>query len=214
MTIFSNSNCYFSFHCVILHTSFRALNFFNSVLVSTNLCVCECQIVKSDNTISIVSLSLKNSSVGIFQYETKFTIFKNTTCKSFSEVKTSLNWCNSKVVELCIFWHCNFSSQDTRCSIFSNVNSYYCIHIIVINVGICSSYFTYCVSVRTFFIVRNSVELDCSVSRILLSLDYFTIFKQFKCEGILSKLFTFKFLSKLELSLCCNRNECIVELCI
>ena len=177
MTIFSNSNCYFSFHCVILHTSFRTLNFFNSVLVSTNLCVCECQIVKGDHTISIVSLSLKNSSVGIFQYEAKFTIFKSTTCESFAEVETSLNWSYCKVVELCIFWHCNISSQDTRCSIFSNVNSYYCIHIIVIDVCICSSYFTYCVSVRTFFIVRNSVELDCSVSRILLSLDYFTIFK-------------------------------------
>ena len=67
---------------------------------------------------------------------------------------------------------------------------------------------------RTFFIVRNRVELDGSISRIFLRLDDITIFNQFKCEGILRELFPFQFLSELELSLCSNRCEGIVELCI
>ena len=150
MTIFSNSNCYFSFHCVILNASFRTLNFFNSVLVSTNLRICECQIVKGDNTISVVSLSLKNSSVGIFQLESELTIFKRTTCKSFREVEFSLNWCNSKVIELSISWHCNGSVQKTCLSIFCDIYSHNCVHVVVVDVCICSSFFTYSVSVGTY----------------------------------------------------------------
>ena len=160
MTIFSNSDCYFSFHWVILHTSFRTTNFFNSVLVSTNLCVCECQIVKGDHTTSVVSLSLKNSSVGIFQYEAEFTIFKGTTCKSFREVEFCLNWCNSKVVELSISWHSNCSVQKTCLSIFCDIYSHNCVHWIVINVCICSNFFTYSVSVSTYSRIWDSIKLD------------------------------------------------------
>ena len=160
MTIFSNSDCYFSFHCVILNASFRTLNFFNSVLVSTNLCICECQIVKGDHTTSIVSLSLKNGSVGILQLESELTIFKSTTCKSLSEVEFSLNWCNSKVVELSISWHCNCCVQKTCLSIFCNIYSHNCVHWIVINVFISSSYFTYSVSVSTYSCIWDSIKLD------------------------------------------------------
>ena len=214
MTIFSNSDCYFSFHCIILNTSFRALNFFNSVFVSTNLSICECQIVKGNHTTSIVSLRLKNSSVSIFQLESELTIFKSTTCKSLSEVEFSLNWCNSKVVELSICWHSNCSVQKTCLSIFCNIYSYHCIHCIVINVCICSSFFTYSVSVCTYSCIWDSIKLDRSISRILLSLDDIAVFKQFECEGISFKSLTFQTFCEAELCLCCSRCESIVELSI
>ena len=216
MTFLSNSDCYFSFHWVVSHASFFIFwdNFFYSVLVSTNLSIIKGQIIKGYNTLFSIGLGLKSLTIWIFQYKAEFAFFQLTACKGFAEVETSLNWSYCKVVKLCIFRHCNLSSQDTRCSIFRNVNFYDCIHIIVVDVCICSSYFTYSISVWTFFIVRNRVELDGSISRIFLRLDDITIFNQFKCEGILRELFPFQFLSELELSLCSNRCEGIVELCI
>ena len=216
MTFLSNSDCYFSFHCIVSHTSFFIFwdNFFYSVLVSTNLSIIKGQIIKGYNTLFSIGLGLKSLTICIFQYKCKLAFFQLTACKGFAEVETSLNWSYCKVVKLSIFRHCNISSQDTRCSIFRNVNCYDCIHIVVVDVCICSSYFTYSISVRTFFIVRNRVELDGSISRIFLRLDDIAFFKQFKCEGILRKLFPFQFLSELELSLCSNRCEGIVEFCI
>ena len=214
VTFFRNSNCYFSFHWVVSHSCFRTLDFFYSILVNTYLCIVKGQIIKGYNTLFSIGLGLKSLTICIFQYKCKFAFFQLTACKGFAEVETSLNWSYCKVVKLCIFRHSHLSSQDTRCSIFRNVNFYDCIHIIVVDVCICSSYFTYSISVRTFFIVRDRVKLDGSISRIFLRLDDITIFKQFKCEGILRELFPFQFLSELELSLCSNRCEGIVELCI
>ncbi len=182
--------------------------------MNTHLSIGKCQGIEFHFTISIVCLSLKGISFSIFQYEAKFTIFKFTSCKSFAEVKLSGYWSYCIVVEFSIFWHCNRCAQKTCSCIFRYINFYDCIHIIVVDVGICSSYFTYSVRMRTYFIVRNRVKLDSSISRIFLSLDDIAIFNQLKCEGICCKLFTFQFFSELELSLCRTRCEGIVELCI
>ena len=216
MTCFRYSHCHLCLHWIISHTSFFCFwdNFFYSVLVSTNLCICECQIVKGDHTTSIVSLSLKNSSVSIFQLETEFTIFKSTTCKSFAEVETSLNWCYCKVVEFCICRHCNSSTQETCSGIFSNFNFHFCVHSIVIDICIVTSFFTHSVSVFTYSVVFNRIKCDRSISFVFLSLDYITIFNQFKGEGIIFKRFSFQFLRELELSFRSSRCKGIVKLCI
>ena len=115
MTIFSNSDCYCSFHWVIRHASFFVCwnNFFYSIMMDTNLSVCECQIVKGDHTTSIVWFRLKNSSVGIFQLESELTIFKSTTCKGFREVELSLNRSYNIVVEDFIIFTCFESTCST-----------------------------------------------------------------------------------------------------
>ena len=157
---------------------------------------------------------MKNSSVGIFQYEAEFTIFKGTTCKSFREVEFCLNWSNSKVVELSVSWHCNCCVQKTCLSIFCDIYSYNCVHWIVINVCICSGFFTYSVSVCTYSGIWDWVKLNWTISCILFSLDNITVFKQFECEGISFKSLTFQTFCEAELCLCCSRCESIVELSI
>ena len=157
---------------------------------------------------------MKSLTICIFQYKCKFAFFQLTTCKGFSEVETSLNWSNCKVVKLCICRHSNCSVQKTSLSVFCDVNSHNSVHWIIIDIRICASFFTYSVSMCTCSSVRDCIELDGSIRCILFSLDHIAIFKQFKCEGILRELFPFQFLSELELSLCSNRCEGIVELCI
>ena len=148
MTFFSNSDSYYCFHWVIRHASFFVCwnNFFYSIMMDTNFSFCECQIVKGDYATSIVSLRLKNSSVGIFQLETELTIFKGTTCKSFGEVKFRLNRGDNVVVEDFIFITClistfstvfNFCLQITR-SILSNRDSHGHFHVIVVDILICT----------------------------------------------------------------------------
>ena len=65
---------------------------------------------------------------------------------------------------------------------------------------------------RTFLSIRDCVKLDSSVRRIFLSLDNITVFKQFKCEGIFCKFFSFQTFSELELNLCCSWCEGVVKL--
>ncbi len=214
VTFFRNSNCYFSFHWVVSHSCFRTLDFFYSILVNTYLCIVKGQIIKGYNTLFSIGLGLKSLTICIFQYKCKFAFFQLTACKGFAEVETSLNWSYCKVVKLCICRHSNCSVQKTSLSVFCDVNSHNSVHWIIIDIRICSSFFTYSVSMCTCSSVRDCIELDGSIRCILFSLDDVTIFKQFKCEGILSKLFPFQFLSELELSLCSNRCEGIVELSI
>ena len=99
VTFFSNSDRYFSFHWVISHSCFRTLNFFYSILVSTNLCIVKSQIIKGYNTLFRIGLGLKNSSFWIFQLESELTSFQLTTCKCLSKVKLSFNWSYNVVVE-------------------------------------------------------------------------------------------------------------------
>ena len=118
------------------------------------------------------------------------------------------------VIKFAISWHCDISCQDTSCYILSDINSYFCVHTIIVDLCICSGYFTYCVFMSTFFCVRNRIKLDISISIILLSLNHTAIFKQFKGEGIGFKGFSFQFLSEIELCACRCWSEGIIELCI
>ena len=113
-------------------------------MMDTNFSFCECQIVKGDHTTSIVSLSLKNRSVLIFQLETELTIFKCTTCKSFGEVEFCLNRGDNVVVKdfvIRAYFISAFSTvfhsrlQITR-SILSNRDSHGHFHVIVVNICI------------------------------------------------------------------------------
>ena len=164
MTCFSNSDSYCCFHWVIRHASFFVCwnNFFYSIMMDTNFSFCECQIVKGDHATSIVSLSLKNSSVLIFQLESELTIFKSTTCKSFREVKFSLNrsynvvvkdfvicaW--SKTASTTVF---NICLQISR-SILSNRNGHGYFHSIIVDIliCICAFFFSDSVCISTYFI--------------------------------------------------------------
>ena len=182
------------------------MNTYFIVLVSKRI---ECNF-----TIGVISLRLKNRTVLIFQDEAELTSFEGTSCKSLTEVKLRCYWCYRIVVKFAISWHCDIGCQDTCCRILSDINSHSSVHCIVIDIGICSSFFTNCISMSSFCCIWNGVKLDRSVSFILLRLDDIAIFKQFKGEGISFKRFSFQFLSETELCCSCTRCEGIIELCI
>ena len=216
MTVLSNFNCNSSFHLIISHTKLFVGwdNFFYCISVSTYFSVVEWQVREWNITSSIILNCFNYCTCRIFQYEAEFTCFKFTTCQFLSKVKLSHNWSNNIVVELSVFRHCNSSTQETCSGIFSNFNFHYCVHSIVIDICIVTSFFTHSVSVFTFSAVFNSIKSDWTVCCIFLSLDYIAIFKQFECEGICFKYFTFKTFSELELSLSRSWCEGIVELFI
>ena len=216
VTVLSNFNCHCSFHLIVSHSEFFVFrnHFFYSVSVCTNFSIVEWQFWEGYVTSSIIFNCFNDVTSSIFQYEAKFTSFKFTTCQFLSEVKLSYNWRNYIVVELCVFRHCNSSTQETCSSIFSNFNFHFCVHSIVIDVCIVTSFFTHSVSVFTFSTVFNSIKCDWTICCIFLSLNNVAVFKQFECEGTCCKLFTFKTFSELELSLSWSWCECIVEFCI
>ena len=216
VTVLSNFNCHCSFHLIVSHSKFFVFrnNFFYSVSVCTNFSIVEWQFWEGYVTSSIIFNSFNKVTSSIFQYEAKFTSFKLATSQFLSEVKLSYNWRNHIVVELCIFRHCNSSTQEACSGIFSNFDFHFCVHSIVIDVCIVTSFFTHSVSVFTFSAVFNRIKCDRSISFVFLRLDHIAIFKQFECEGICFKCFTFKTFSELEL--CLSRTWCegIVEFCI
>ena len=178
MTIFRYSNCNLCLHSVISHSCFWASDFFYCVLVSSNLSICKCQIVKGNNTIRFVLLRLNNVSRSIFKDKSKLTVFKGTSCKGFAEVKSSLNWSNYMVVEdsvicICCFttWWSHFSlnTQKTCCSIFRNGYFHADCHFIVVYIGNVSFHFFNSVVVDTFFIKWQFTEVNLTVSFVAYS---------------------------------------------
>ena len=182
--------------------------------ISTFLSRFELKSWEFDFTFSIIAYSFNHISFFIFQNKTKLTSSQFTTFKFLSEIELCFNWGYRIVVKFAISWHNNIGCQDTCCRVLSDVNSHFCVHGIIVNVCICSCYFTNCISMSSFFIIWNGVKLDRSVSFILLRLDYMAIFKQFKGEGISFKRFSFQFLSEIELCCSCTWCEGVVEHCI
>ena len=121
------------------------------------------------------------------------------------------DWGYRIVVKFAISWHCDIGCQDTSCCIFSNLNCDFRSHTIIINVCICSSYFTNGVSMGSFFVIWNGIKLDVSINVILLRLNDSAIFKQFKGKGICFKRFSFQFLSEIELGTCRCWCEGVIE---
>ena len=182
------------------------MNTYFLVLVSKRI---ECNF-----TIGIISLRLKNRTTFIFQDEAELTSFEGTSCKSLTKVELCSDWGYRIVVKFAISWHNNIGCQDTSCRILSDVNSHFCVHGIIVNVCICSSYFTNGISMSSFCCVGNRIKLDVPMNVILLRLNHMAIFKQFKGEGIGFKGFSFQFLSETELCACRCWCEGIIELCI
>ena len=184
MTIFRDSNCYLGLHWVITHSGFWASDFFYSVLMHANFIILISERIEGYFTWSIIGLRLKYFTSRIFQDKTELSIFKSASGKNFTKVKLRCHWRYRIVVKLTIRWHNNIGCQDTSCCVFCDVNCHFGVHSIVVNICICSCYFTNSVGMCTFFIIWNSVKLDRAVCPILLRLENLTVFKQLEAESI------------------------------
>ena len=184
MTIFRYSHCNLCLHWVICHSCFWASDFFYCILVNTYFLVLVSERIEWNFTIGTISLRLKNRTILIFQDEAELTIFKGTSCKSLTKVELCSDWGYCIVVKFAISWHCDIGCQDTSCCVFCDVNCHFGVHSIVVNICICSGYFTNSVSMSSFCCVWDRIKLDISMNVILLRLNDNAIFKQFKGEGI------------------------------
>ena len=212
MTCFRYSHCNLCLHWIISHSCFWTSDFFYCILMNTYFLVLVSKRIERNFTIVVILLRLKNRTIFIFQDKTEFTIFKGTACKSLTKVELCCDWGYCIVVKFAINWHCDIGCQGTSCCVFSNLNCDFRSHTIIINVCICSSYFTNGVSIGSFFVIWNGIKLDISMNIILLRLNNSAIFKQFKGKGISFKRFSFQFLSEIELGTCRCWCEGIIEL--
>ena len=152
--------------------------------MNTNLIILISECIEWNFAIGSILLHLKYFTSRIFQDKIELTVFKSASGKNFTKVKLRCHWGYRIVVKLAICWHSDIGCQDTSGCVFCDLNCHFGVHSIVVNICICSGYFTNSIGMCTFFIIWNSVKLDRAVCPILLRLENLTVFKQLEAESI------------------------------
>ena len=173
MTFFRNFYSNGSFHSIVYHASFFSCrdNFFNSISMSTNFSVVECDFCESYSSIGFVSYSLNFFTIRIFKHEVKFAIFKLTSSQFLSEVKFNFNRSYNIVVEDLIISTCaksTFSTVFNSClqftfRILSYSNCHGNSHCVVVNVCIRTLLFSDLVFISTSFVKSKLAECRFAV---------------------------------------------------